>query len=74
MSLKLNISESDNAQDLSLAREVAKYFGIKLKRADEIMLQVVNAVKNWRKEASALKLSTAAQHHMAPAFRVTDNA
>ena len=68
--LKLNISESDNAQDLNLAREVAEYFRIKPERANKIISEVMNAVKNWRNEASAAGISTSEQERMARAFRV----
>lgn len=70
--LKLNISESDNAQDLFLAREVAKYFRIKTERADEIIKEVVKATKHWRNEAKKLGISTSEQEKMARAFRIPD--
>lgn len=70
--LKLNISESDNTQDLDLARNVAKQFRIKPKRAEEIIKEVVAAVKNWRKTAAILKISRAEQDRMSAAFRVAD--
>lgn len=68
--LKLNISESDNAQDLNLAKEVAEYFRIKPDRANEIISEVIDAVKNWQKEATAIGISTSDQERMARAFRV----
>lgn len=66
--LKLNISETDNAQDLTLAKEVAEYFRIKPHKADEIILEVKKAVQNWRKEAKALGISNKEQDQMASAF------
>lgn len=39
--LKLNISESDNAQDLALALSVAEYFRVKEEKAKEIIQQIV---------------------------------
>jgi serine/threonine-protein kinase HipA len=71
--LKLNISESDNSQDLSLAKEVAKYFRVKSDKADMIILEIVKAVKSWRKEATALGISTKEQNQMERAFRIVDN-
>ena len=68
--LKLNISESDNAQDLNLAKEVAEYFRIKPDRANEIISEVIDAVKNWQKEATAIGISTSEQERMARAFRI----
>lgn len=55
--LKLNISESDNAQDLNLAKDVAKYFRINKDRANEIISEVTSAVKNWQKEAKTIGIS-----------------
>lgn len=70
--LKLNISETDNSQDLSLVGEVAVFFRIKTDRANEIIAEVVSAVKQWRNEATALRISTREQERMARAFRVAD--
>lgn len=70
--LKLNISETDNSQDLSLVREVAEYFRITAKKADEIIHEVVSATKQWRKEANHMGISSSEQNHMARAFRIAD--
>ncbi len=70
--LTLAISESDNAQDLSLVRDVAPEFRIRRARAEEILTAVVRAVRTWKKEARAASISRAAQDRMAPAFRVAD--
>ena len=70
--LKLNISESDNSQDLSLVKEVAEYFRIKRHRADEIIQEVVKATKLWRKEAAYLGISLTEQNRMARAFRIAE--
>lgn len=53
--LKLNISESDNSQDLELAKDVAEYFRIKPDRANTIIHEVVKGTRTWRKEASLLE-------------------
>jgi serine/threonine-protein kinase HipA len=68
--LVLNISETDNSQDLGLVREVAKHFRVKPKRAEEIVAEVVKSVSCWRSEARNAKLSRAEQDRMAPAFRL----
>lgn len=70
--LTLNISESDNSQNLELAFEVAKYFRIKSTNAINIINDIVKAVKKWRKEASLLKIPNSEQDRMARAFRVAD--
>lgn len=70
--LKLNISEYDNAQELSLAKNVAEYFRINSERADEIINEVVKATKNWRSEATILGISSGEQEQMARAFRIPD--
>lgn len=71
--LKLNISESDNAQDLELAREVAIYFRVKPDRANTIIQEVVSVVKEWQKVAHSIGLSHSEQGRMARAFRVADS-
>lgn len=70
--LKLNISESDNAQDLSLAKEVASYYRINAESANEIINDVVKATKNWRNVATNLGIASSEQEQMARAFRVPD--
>jgi serine/threonine-protein kinase HipA len=66
--LKLNISETDNTQDLELAREVAPYFRVKDSRANEIMDHVVGVVADWRSFAVAHGISRGEQDRMASAF------
>ena len=68
--LKLNISESDNSQDLELAREVAEYFRIPLNKANKIIKEVTRAVKCWQKEAAAIGISVGEQDRMKRAFRI----
>lgn len=70
--LRLNISESDNAQDLDLVLEVAPYFRVKPARSREIIDEVVTAVQDWRKSARAQGLSESEQQRMARAFRVVE--
>jgi serine/threonine-protein kinase HipA len=70
--LTLDISETDNALDLTLVREVSKHFRIKAARADAIVEEVLAAVRTWRDVASAHGLETAAQERMRDAFRVAD--
>ncbi len=55
--LHLNISQSDNAQDLDLALSVAEYFRLKKSRAEKIIQEVIRAVKPWRKVARAFRVA-----------------
>lgn len=68
--LKLNISETDNSQDLELAKNVAAYFRIKPNHADQIIQEVIAAVKDWRNIASSLDIPRKEQDRMANAFRI----
>jgi serine/threonine-protein kinase HipA len=70
--LSLNISESSNAQDLGLLREVAPLFRLKAKEAEKIIKEVTLAVRQWRKIATKLGLSKAEQDRMESAFRVAE--
>lgn len=72
--LSLNVSETDNAQDLSLTRDVAKHFRVKPARANEIIEEVLGVVGTWRKEASAAGIGRAEQDRMAPAFDLVQQA
>ncbi len=66
--LSLNISETDNAQDLTLAREVAPFFRISVARATEIISEVTAAVQPWQALAKSLGISRENRERMAPAF------
>lgn len=66
--LKLNISESDNSQDL-LAKEVAKHFRVQPEKAKKIIREVTKVVANWRHEANAFGIPQKEQNRMASAFR-----
>jgi serine/threonine-protein kinase HipA len=68
--LRLNISDSDNAQDLELLLEVSPFFRLEAAPAAKITDQVVAAVKTWREVASTRGLSSTSQDRMQPAFRV----
>lgn len=70
--LKLNISESDNSQDLELVRGVAEYFRLKPSKADLIIQEVVEVVQSWRTVASSLKISSSEQNYMERAFRIAE--
>lgn len=68
--LTLNVSETDNAQDLDVALEVSPHFRIKLPAAREIIAAVRKEVRVWPVEAAGRGISTAAIDRMAPAFRL----
>jgi serine/threonine-protein kinase HipA len=70
--LTLNISQTDNAQDLALALDVAVHFRVKPARAKVIIHEVTTAVRGWRREAKRAGISRAEQDRMADAFRVAD--
>ena len=70
--LQLNISESDNAQDLELALSVIEYFRLKKPQAEKIIGDVVQTVKAWRTVASSAGIGVGEQDRMSHAFRVAD--
>jgi len=70
--LKLNISESDNAMDLGLARSVAPYFRVPKHTADAIIDTCQAVVKQWPTIANSLQVPTREQDRMASAFRLAD--
>ncbi len=70
--LKLNISESDNSQDLSLAMEVAPHFRVKQQAANNIIQDVASVVKEWRNLAKTMRLNSNEIDSMEPAFTIVD--
>ncbi|MFH1466882.1 MAG: HipA domain-containing protein [Pseudomonadota bacterium] len=70
--LRLNISETDNAQDLGLLLEVAPWFRVERRQAAAILDQVVAAVRGWRAAAQARGIPRSEQDRMARAFRVAE--
>jgi len=70
--LKLNVSESDNALDLDLARSVAPYFRVSKKLADETIERSRAVVRQWPKIADSLHVRPREQERMASAFRLAD--
>lgn len=57
---------------MALAQEVAVYFRLKKERTEEIIQEITQAVKGWRKEAISLKISLKEQQRMERAFRIAD--
>ena len=68
--LKLNISETDNAQDFELLHGVAQHFRVPPSRARHVLDEVACAVREWRAVATKLGLSVSAQDRVARAFRL----
>jgi len=68
--LRLNVSEADNAQDLSLAHSVAHWFRVKPRRAGAIVAEVVGAVRGWRDVAQQYAIERSEQDAMARAFHL----
>ncbi len=70
--LTLNISETDNAQDLDLVLDVAKHFRVKAARARQIVGEVAAAVRQWRGDAKGAGILRAEQDRMASAFGLAE--
>jgi len=66
--LRLNISETDNAQNLELALEVAPYFRIGKSRAQEIVGHTIKVVQSWPQVAKSFGISKSEQDRIASAF------
>ncbi len=71
--LSLNISGSDNALDFDLAIEVAKFFRLNDARAQQIIEEVSNAVKNWRVIAKKYGISNTECELKSRAFRFSES-
>lgn len=67
--LSINISEDDNSLDLDLAKEVAEYFRIDVKKSDQIISQITSVVKEWRSIANYFDISKSEQEIMSGAFK-----
>lgn len=66
--LSLNISEKDNALDIELALNVAEFFRIDSKKANQIIDHVKSVVSNWREFAKDCGITKAEQDRMSKAF------
>lgn len=70
--LKTNINEDDNTASLELAYEVAEDFGLNISEARKIAKAVVEAVKDWKKEALRFGASKQEIDFMNSAFEHDD--
>lgn len=71
--LALNISRDDNGLSLDLVRSVAPVFRLKDGRAEEIIGEVINAVRRWPDLAKQYKIPSREVTLMKNAFRVADS-
>ncbi|WP_273397627.1 type II toxin-antitoxin system HipA family toxin [Actinobacillus porcinus] len=68
--LHLNITDSDNRLDFRLAFDVANFFQLTPKQANEIYQNVIESVKHWQTVATEIGISRAEQERMRGAFRL----
>ena len=66
--LSLNISESDNALDFSLAMRVAPSFRLSSREADNILKKTTGIVSRWKSYANAVGIPRSEQETMVTAF------
>ena len=71
--LALNISRDDNGLSIDLVRSVAPVFRLKDGRAEEIIGEVINAVRRWPDLAKQHKIPSREVTLMKNAFRVADS-
>lgn len=67
--LSLNISESDNALDFSLALKNAHSFHLSDSEAEKILKKTTGVVSRWKTYATALGIPRPEQETMQTAFR-----
>lgn len=70
--LKLNIDEEDNSLDIDLVINTASYYLLSAKRVEEIKVEVVNAVSNWRKIAVKYNIPPSEIERKVRAFRAVN--
>ncbi|MCH7657887.1 MAG: HipA domain-containing protein [Bacteroidetes bacterium] len=66
--LSLNITEDDNSLDLKLALEIAEYFRLNNKRANEIIKQIKESIQHWREISIEYGIPKTEQDLMSRAF------
>jgi len=71
--LSLNVSLDDSRIDLGLAFEVASFFGLTQKEAENSAHIILTTIRSqWRCIAAAYDLNREAQNEMAQAFALSD--
>jgi len=68
--LHLNITDDDNSLGYDLAMEVIEFFQLSQPEAQQVKMEVLESVSNWRKVANKIGISRAEQQLMEPAFNV----
>lgn len=66
--LALNIDSIDNALSFDLAKTVGEFFQLNAKQMGEIINEVMEVTKNWKKIADKIGISRAEQELMGKAF------
>ena len=67
--LHLNITDSDNRLDFSLAFDVLDFFQLTQAKANKIYDEVLSSVKTWEIKSQAIGISKQEQEKMKFAFR-----
>lgn len=71
--LSLNVSESDNSMDVSLAITTASYYGLSRSEAEKSARHILKTVReNWERLAKKYQIGLSAIESMRPAFSVSD--
>lgn len=68
--LSLNVSETDNAQEMGLALEVAPYFRVSSQKSKEVLKKVKASVSQWDNMAEKYGISRMERERMSSAFRL----
>ena len=72
--LSLNVNEEDNSIDISLALEVASYFGLTEQESEAAVTEICHTVQeNWEKIAQKHGLNRGAVERMRGAFSAKEN-
>ena len=66
--LTLNISETDNSQNLGLVSAVSEDFGVSAFLRKSVLNDIKSAIQTWREEANLLKIPREEQERMSSAF------
>ena len=71
--LSLNITDSDNSLDFDIAMEVHEFFRLKESDAIDILKEIKNSVRNWRRLAEKYSISKTDQELKAKAFSLSES-
>lgn len=69
--LALNIDMDNNALDFELAKSVGEFFRLTEDKMDEIINEVLHAVKQWKELASKIGIPRSEQQLMEAAFKIS---